>query len=418
MAFPQVASITEYKGTALENDHALTMPATVNAGDLLFIIVASTNTTALFGVSTPSGWTSEFTKANNGNETRVQGLKKIAVGDEDGTTLHLITGSSGTAYVVAQIYRITDWAGDLTNYIKSATNNSNADSTPDPPSVTWTSALDYLWIAGTAKSSTHTLSSYSTNYTNGLYTYNALSDSQSQLASERRERNVASENPGQLTISGATDVVNFTVSIGPTLSFSQNITPTKVSHTPTIPTPTFSFGEVSRFPTKLNVALTFYTPTGVIQTFLNPTLLDLTPSFGLPAMLIGNNAAPTVIDNILYIIPTASFVPGSVTRTPVKLDLSIVFYNSEIANVLQPSKLDVSVSIPNPTLAHAASPSAIERDVNSRINTPTFQLLPTSISPAMLDVSPTINTPDMSNPGWANTDVYSTETWADTDILM
>ena len=185
MAFPQVQSVTPTT-TSSQTTHNVAMPATVNAGDLLLMLVICSSN-AITG--TPSGWTAV---RSNGQDPI---YAKVAVGDEDGGAVAVTTSDSQN--IAAQVYRITDWYGEITNGVATAS-AQGASTNPNPPSLNpsaW-GTEDTLWIASAIMVGSQTFSSYPSSYTNGTAT---LATS-ARLGSARRARNAASEDPGTFTV--------------------------------------------------------------------------------------------------------------------------------------------------------------------------------------------------------------------------
>src|SRR5688500_17791964 len=128
-ASPVVLSVTASSFASDTTDHAVVLPATVEAGDLLIGIFASDGDATS---TTPSGWTSLGTNAS-GTAVRLRFFVRRASGDEDGTTVNLQTSAAEQA--AAQVYRIQagTWrdSGTLASDVtKSAGSGSSA--TPDP----------------------------------------------------------------------------------------------------------------------------------------------------------------------------------------------------------------------------------------------------------------------------------------------
>lgn len=196
MAFPSVTSITVTNFTSETTAHACNMPATVAAGDLLIILLSLG-----WGGGTrtePSGWTTKFDTVNG---TDVAGCCYIkdAVGNEDGTTVDVVT-SDGTAGV-AQVFRIAaaSWDGDIAN-VQVGT-SATGTGAPDCPAVTpsW-GAADNLFIAvGFQDNADDDATAAPTNYSNFQFNDEAHVGSGSSIETSRRELNSTTDNPGAYT---------------------------------------------------------------------------------------------------------------------------------------------------------------------------------------------------------------------------
>ena len=100
--FPQVQSVTETSFAPDTLSHLVQMPATVDPGDLLVILISLDKDPPS---ATPGGWTQLFFLKQDADE--FAGFAKDAVGDEDGTTVDVTTAVVASG--AAQVYRITNW---------------------------------------------------------------------------------------------------------------------------------------------------------------------------------------------------------------------------------------------------------------------------------------------------------------------
>jgi len=147
VAFPTRESVTETQFSTASTTHNVSMPATVDAGDLLIVII-SIKDSASNTFTTPSGWTAI---ANDDNAPFVhQGIfAKDADGTEDSTTVNFATSSAATG--CAQCYRISGWGGTLASDLEAGTYGPHGGTAPNPPSLTPTGgAKDYLWMGDTS----------------------------------------------------------------------------------------------------------------------------------------------------------------------------------------------------------------------------------------------------------------------------
>lgn len=210
MAFPTVQTRTTGASSATATSHTVTLPATVNSGDLLLIAFTcggGTGTTVTWDNSTAGTWTEI---ANNTQSTNVRGilLSKVADGTEDSAALSITL--SVAAQVAWTIWRITGCQGGV-----EAIANSGGTTTVTFSALTpsW-GADDNLWLAVGHINSTPTVSPYSTNYTNAT---RAAGSGTSRVTTEsvERELNAASETPSAWTISNVNGHVQYTVAIRP-----------------------------------------------------------------------------------------------------------------------------------------------------------------------------------------------------------
>ena len=134
--FPQVESVTETSFPSNTTTHNVSMPATVNSGELLIAHLTFDDSASVS--STPSGWT--LIDAN-----RLNLYMKVADGTEGGTTVDFPTAAIQAG--AAQVHRISDWYGDLSGVEHAATTVEGDGTLLDPPEVTATwGRANNLWL--------------------------------------------------------------------------------------------------------------------------------------------------------------------------------------------------------------------------------------------------------------------------------
>ncbi len=219
-AFPSVSDITEDKDSSDELTHVISMPATVDVGDLLLLLICMNTSTT---ITTPSGWTELFLNAYDGNgEGIVYG--KDAIGNEDGTTVDVVhTVGVDAGSHAAQTYRIaaSSWGGDLATDVDVGTVATGTSDSPDPPSVSagWGSADNLFIEVVCATDDDATASSYSTSYSNGVDSISGAGVNAGQTAaSARRELAASSDDPGTATLSESEAWMANTIVIEPAAS--------------------------------------------------------------------------------------------------------------------------------------------------------------------------------------------------------
>lgn len=199
---PQVQGTPATQTFASSTTHNVTMPATVNAGDLLLVVIVFSGSTA----NTPSGWTAGTNGgfAGGGN---MNVFYKTADGSEDSTNVNFSTVAAATGASVC--YRITRCAGSIAGSFATGSNSA----TVDPPSVTpgWTVDRT-LWIAVGGQVSGNTVASPPTNYTNMVQAQSSCA-----IVSARRVLYATAENPGAFTFSGSASWGAITVAVRPPL---------------------------------------------------------------------------------------------------------------------------------------------------------------------------------------------------------
>jgi len=211
LAAPLVASVTETAFGSDATEHNVDMPATVDAGDLLIVLFTNDGDAT---VTTPGGWTQLASDDNTA--VRCSVYYKIAVGDEDGTTVNFATSPSEQA--AAQVYRITNWHGTTPPEISTVATGTS--TRPDPASLDlagWDVA-DTLWlaVAGQDRGNQGGTTAYPAYYTDGISTLSSSEGTDScRTLSARRVLAAASENPGPFTIPASEEWVAFTIAVRP-----------------------------------------------------------------------------------------------------------------------------------------------------------------------------------------------------------
>jgi hypothetical protein len=208
--FPVVESVTASSFPVHANSHAVAMPATVTAGDLLLSIFTSH---AFATVATPAGWTLIGTTLNT-TVVRTSRYAKRADGTEGGTTVNFQTSVMEPA--VAQVFRISRWFDDgvLTNAVADAA-ATGTGLRPDPPALdpaAW-GVENTLWLAVYGAQNLGMTSGYPTGYTNGRYDESGGLVGRTSTGSARREAAVTSEDPSAFTNDADQPWVGVTIAI-------------------------------------------------------------------------------------------------------------------------------------------------------------------------------------------------------------
>jgi hypothetical protein len=211
LAAPAVASVTETAFGTDTTDHYVSMPATVDTGDLLIVVFANDRDES---VTTPSGWT-ELASDTSGPHIRLSVYYRIATGTEGSTTVNFVTSDNEEA--AAQVYRITNWHGTTPPEISTAA--SGTDAAPDPASLNpggWDVA-DTLWIAvaGQDRGAQPGTTAYPVGYTDGISTLSSGGTGSCRIHSARRVLATASEDPSAFTIPVSEQWVAFAIAVRP-----------------------------------------------------------------------------------------------------------------------------------------------------------------------------------------------------------
>jgi hypothetical protein len=212
MAFPVVSdSLTPQSWGTNVTQHLVTMPSTVDAGDLLIVFFTNDGGDA---VTLPSGWT----RIGSENGVSVEGncFVKVAVGDEDSTTVDFVT--SGVEQAVAKVFRVTGWFGALAGVEGTRNGGASATGTLDPPSHTasWGSD-DNLWLIAGMRDDDDGITAGPTNYTTNFETaISTTGNGTCEQATSYRTNAAVTEDPGTFTQNNTNEEqIAFTVVVRP-----------------------------------------------------------------------------------------------------------------------------------------------------------------------------------------------------------
>jgi len=196
VTFPTVEATNETSITAAGTSHAVNLPASIAAGDLLLVILAGGGTNAL-QFNALGGW-SELLDENVTFGAHV--WYREADGAEGATVTFTSTASSRSAAISYRISGAEDPATQAPEISSVGTGTSNA---PNPNTVTPTGgAKDYLWITFFANGSTEEadddtwLNNAATNYSNPLQVTSGTGGTNvgAILGASQRTNNAASED--------------------------------------------------------------------------------------------------------------------------------------------------------------------------------------------------------------------------------
>ena len=198
--FPVIESTMAANETGVNTATNVTMPATVNAGDLLLVILAGWNSSNAVNWTTPSGWTLLGSLVGGGTMRRLGVYYKVADGAEDGTSVNWV--SSVNAFNAWVVYRITGYSGTP----EVSTGTTGTSSAPDSGSLSpsW-GTQDTLWISccGVQNSTSTAQASAPSGYA-ALTQVAAISSGQDvpRCSSAHRLLRASSEDPGAFGTSG------------------------------------------------------------------------------------------------------------------------------------------------------------------------------------------------------------------------
>lgn len=191
--YPQTVAPTVTLFEANTTEHLVTMPPVVDAGDLLLLLSAFDGGS----ITNPTDWTSQENELINSHSRLV--TAKVADGSEGGTTVDVVTSVAERG--AAQVYRITGWWGILADGLAiSSRNGAGGVVSNDVPSLAPSSwDVEYtLWLAVLTVSTgspSPNVSTYPTNYGNGVESDSGGGTAGALVASARREFAGAFDDP-------------------------------------------------------------------------------------------------------------------------------------------------------------------------------------------------------------------------------
>lgn len=212
MAFPQVVELVEDDDNGVGHpSYGVAIPSSPPAGQLLIGGVAYDLN--INGITWPAGWTELFDSTTGG-----QGLS-VAYRVTDGTETSpiTVTGSGASDQIVSHVYRISgNHAVSAPEVGVAATGLAGVN--PDPPSLSpsWGSE-ETLWIAMASLSGQADFTAAPTDYTNLEWKLfnDTTGGANPTIGSARRERMIATEDPGTFTVGAAVDWSANTIAIRP-----------------------------------------------------------------------------------------------------------------------------------------------------------------------------------------------------------
>jgi hypothetical protein len=365
MAFPVVQSVTRANNNTNATTRSVTLPATVNANDILIALFANDGDATVTWDNTTAGtWTLLFSTAS-GVAARLTAYWKVADGTEDGAVLSIDT--SAIERSAWHIYRISG-----AQSVEAGTAATGTSTAPNSPSLTpsWGSA-DTTWLTVFASDNqTADPTDGPTNYTTNDIYDDAPNAAGVGVGSSYRDNAASSEDPAAWTIAaslawvantiavrpdgGATDAtaspgIDTLVLTGqaPTVSASSTVSPGIDTLVLTGFAPTVSVGtSVTASPGTGALVLQGYPPTVTV-----PTSVSVTPGTGA---LVITGHAPTV-DNGL----SSGSKSGGVAEDPY-------YYKKRKKKQPEPVSKDFGDDWQPPTPRPAIPPIPAPQDVFAR----------------------------------------------------
>ncbi|NIA67782.1 hypothetical protein HBA54_04190 [Pelagibius litoralis] len=228
MAFPSTSNPTTSAFGTDTTTHNVSMPGTVNSGDLLITCFAPYMTSS-DSITTPAGWTlldSASHTITGINQIFAAWYAKVADGTEGGGTVNFATSVAATA--AAQTYRVTDWFGSISGVEVAASAVTSGGTAPNPPSLSpsW-GAEDTLWITGGGAGDDDVAwTGAPTNYSNLTSVISGGgTDNGCSVGTARRELNSSTQDPSSFTLAANEGFVVQTLAVRPAAAAGADVLP-------------------------------------------------------------------------------------------------------------------------------------------------------------------------------------------------
>jgi len=202
MTFPTIET-TSQNSTAASTSHAITLPSGISTGDLLLLFFATD------GDNTITNWDSftQLGQADDGKDIFFSIGYRIATGS-DACTLTTSVSEPGSHVV----YRIS--GHDSGQAPELSTVVIGDSDVPDPSTCTPTGgAKDYLWVLAAGWDTQDTVSAWNANFTLSRVSQIGGGVQDCSVGVSGRNENVASKNPGSMTLSGGDEWIAWTVAV-------------------------------------------------------------------------------------------------------------------------------------------------------------------------------------------------------------
>ncbi len=336
-------------GTGGAYSLSVTLPATINAGDLIVIHVAANAQTTIDNLDTPTGFTRIGDVGLSSGAHAAMACYKVAVGGEGGTSVSLTGGYTGATNprISARAYRFTGNAAS--SPVEAFSNGSANNTTVVLPNVVTTGANELA--VGFSSARVSTTIGDSTGETGGDWT--EATAEYNTTATTMQVQTAAMASAG--TISGGSATLGAS-SLHVQIAFA--IKPNSgVTVQPSLLTNAQSFFS-PKIVTKLKPALltntqSFFTPK--LATKVKPSLLSNAQTFFAAQIGIGFAPRPTLLTN------TQTFYAPKIVTTvkPAALTNTQTFYTPKLKTTVKPAALTNTQTFFAPGLSIKVKPSLL-----------------------------------------------------------
>lgn len=203
-------SVTPTVSGSSSTTHAIAMPAQVQAGDLLLMLVAPQQTAT--AVIPPAGWDVVYQRGTTPDQSVVTGIfSRVATGSEGGGTATITIGAS--RHIAAQVHRISGAVARAGLRVSAAMNANFTGSNIFPPALTnsWGAGNASLWITGSLLRAAVSMSSLPSDYSGDFST----PGTNCSVVSAIRTLDALTHTPGNFGLSASTVGNAFTLCVAP-----------------------------------------------------------------------------------------------------------------------------------------------------------------------------------------------------------
>ena len=212
-----VAATIVTNGSTAATNKSCNLPAGIASGDLLLLALRSAGNDTH---STPSGWSQlVLNNTSDASDDRTSLWYKKANGTESSTVV--INGTASLKFSCLS-WRITGAADPAIQPPQVSTVATGTSTAPNPSALSPTGGTKlylWIWLGGWEGKQTSPPAGNPTNYSSNRIGANTgtagTTDTNCRLASETRNLNASSEDPGSWTISAADDWTAYTVAVHP-----------------------------------------------------------------------------------------------------------------------------------------------------------------------------------------------------------
>ena len=199
-SYPSIRSKTSSRESSDRTSHDVSLPSVIEAGDTLLVVFVCDDNEKITWENEGTDWHVIYEEDAGSSGPTMSIAWKKAVGNEDGTTITVETGSSEESVHIA--YAIQNAEDPNVMPPEASLESSGNNHNPDPASLSpLGGSKSYLWFAFYGCDDDDVAESYPSTYTNNRETYESSSDSGTcAIGAATRNYFASSDNPSTFTI--------------------------------------------------------------------------------------------------------------------------------------------------------------------------------------------------------------------------